>query len=182
MYLFSHINLIPGQQQLNYIYVIMVFVAYIDWSYARYQYVKWKCKYHWHIICLIWALIQELLHQCEDRWVVFNNRTRDQGNEDEQVEDLLLLVNHVVAKNGGKPYMDKLYVELKVIILIQLCYCSYKVYRMCLCVCVSVHARALCNTDYKWLLLQKEAMKLHDQRQKKSLTRWIWTSYSWNWR
>ncbi|KAK1384751.1 immune-associated nucleotide-binding protein 9-like [Heracleum sosnowskyi] len=57
--------------------------------------------------------LKELLHQCENRWVLFNNRTRDQRKKDAQVQELLSLVNHVVAKSGGKPYTDELFVELK---------------------------------------------------------------------
>ncbi|KAL8101370.1 immune-associated nucleotide-binding protein 9-like isoform X2 [Apium graveolens] len=57
--------------------------------------------------------LKELLHQCGNRWVLFNNRTRNQRKKDEQVQELLSLVNHVVAKSGGKPYTDELFVELK---------------------------------------------------------------------
>uniref|UniRef100_A0A166FW06 AIG1-type G domain-containing protein n=1 Tax=Daucus carota subsp. sativus TaxID=79200 RepID=A0A166FW06_DAUCS len=55
----------------------------------------------------------KLLHQCEDRRVVFDNRTRDQNKKDEQLQELLSLVNLVVVKNGGKPFKDELFVEWK---------------------------------------------------------------------
>ncbi|XP_017229666.1 immune-associated nucleotide-binding protein 9 isoform X1 [Daucus carota subsp. sativus] len=57
--------------------------------------------------------LQKLLHQCEDRRVVFDNRTRDQNKKDEQLQELLSLVNLVVVKNGGKPFKDELFVEWK---------------------------------------------------------------------
>lgn len=58
--------------------------------------------------------LQELLHQCENRQVIFNNRTLSQTKKNEQVQELLSLVNLVLAKNDGKPYTDELFVELKV--------------------------------------------------------------------
>lgn len=73
------------------------------------------------LICLICPTIQEVLHQCENRHVVFDNRTLDQRKKNEQVQELLTLVNLVVAKNGGRPYTDES-MKLKVIILVQLCY------------------------------------------------------------
>ncbi|KAK1384753.1 immune-associated nucleotide-binding protein 9-like [Heracleum sosnowskyi] len=58
--------------------------------------------------------LKELLHQCENRVVVFdNNRTLDERKKDEQVKELLSLVNLVLANNGGKPYTDELFVEVK---------------------------------------------------------------------
>lgn len=53
--------------------------------------------------------LQELLHQCENRRVLFYNRTRDQSKKDEQVRELLSLVDLVVGKNFGKPYTDELF-------------------------------------------------------------------------
>ncbi|KAK1384748.1 immune-associated nucleotide-binding protein 9-like [Heracleum sosnowskyi] len=57
--------------------------------------------------------LKEILHQCENRRVLFNNRTRDQRKKNKQVQELLYLVNLVEAKTGGKPYTDKLFVEQK---------------------------------------------------------------------
>lgn len=58
--------------------------------------------------------LQELLNQCENRAVLFNNRTTDRTKKDEQIQELISLVNLVVAKSGGKPYTDELFVEMKV--------------------------------------------------------------------
>ncbi|XP_074343721.1 immune-associated nucleotide-binding protein 9-like [Apium graveolens] len=57
--------------------------------------------------------LKELLNQCENRCVLFNNRTHSQSKKDEQVQELLSLMNLVLAKNDGKPYTDELFVELK---------------------------------------------------------------------
>ncbi|XP_063943933.1 immune-associated nucleotide-binding protein 9 [Daucus carota subsp. sativus] len=57
--------------------------------------------------------LQKLLDQCGNRRVLFDNKTRNQEKKDQQVQELLYLVNLVVAKNGGKPYTHELFVELK---------------------------------------------------------------------
>lgn len=57
--------------------------------------------------------LMELLNQCENRRVLFNNRTTDWTKKEGQVQELISLVNLVVEKSGGKPYTDELFVELK---------------------------------------------------------------------
>lgn len=55
-----------------------------------------------------------MLEKCGNRRVVFDNRTKDESKKAEQVENLLVLVNDLVMKNGGKPYTDELFEEFKV--------------------------------------------------------------------
>ncbi|KAL2456574.1 P-loop containing nucleoside triphosphate hydrolase superfamily protein [Abeliophyllum distichum] len=57
--------------------------------------------------------LKDILHMCGNRYVLFNNKTKDNSQKSEQLEILLSLVNEVVDKNGGRPYTDKLFVELK---------------------------------------------------------------------
>ncbi|GJW29551.1 putative AIG1-type guanine nucleotide-binding (G) domain-containing protein [Tanacetum coccineum] len=59
------------------------------------------------------ARVEETLSLCGGRCVLFDNRTRDQTKKTEQVQELLSLVNIVLAKNNGKPYTDEIFSELK---------------------------------------------------------------------
>ncbi|XP_076959266.1 immune-associated nucleotide-binding protein 9-like [Bidens hawaiensis] len=53
------------------------------------------------------------LSLCGDRYVVFDNRTKDKNKKTQQVQELLSLVNMVLTKNNGKPYTDEIFSELK---------------------------------------------------------------------
>ncbi|KAK3014977.1 hypothetical protein RJ639_010334 [Escallonia herrerae] len=57
--------------------------------------------------------LKEVLRLCENRRVLFDNKTTDAAKRAEQVQQLLSLVNKVIAKNGGQPYTDEFFVELK---------------------------------------------------------------------
>ncbi|XP_028798594.1 immune-associated nucleotide-binding protein 9-like [Neltuma alba] len=57
--------------------------------------------------------LKEILVLCKNRYVLFDNKTKDERKQSEQVQQLLSLVNKVIAQNGGKPYMDELFTELK---------------------------------------------------------------------
>ncbi|KAL3513365.1 hypothetical protein ACH5RR_026082 [Cinchona calisaya] len=57
--------------------------------------------------------VKAVLEICGNRWVLFDNRTKDAAKKAEQLQQLLSLVKKVVMKNGGKPYSDELFVELK---------------------------------------------------------------------
>ncbi|CAA3024123.1 immune-associated nucleotide-binding 9 [Olea europaea subsp. europaea] len=57
--------------------------------------------------------LKDTLQMCGNRYVLFNNKTKDNYQKSEQLKILLSRVNEVVDKNGGKPYTDKLFVELK---------------------------------------------------------------------
>ncbi|GFP81262.1 protein aig1 [Phtheirospermum japonicum] len=57
--------------------------------------------------------LKETLSMCGNRFVLFDNKTKEEAKKSEQLKQLLSLVNAVVNKNGGKPYTDELFVELK---------------------------------------------------------------------
>ncbi|KAL7118280.1 hypothetical protein ACP275_03G126400 [Erythranthe tilingii] len=57
--------------------------------------------------------LKETLEMCGNRCVLFDNRTRDHLKKREQLKELLSLVNDVVENNGGKPYIDEVFIELK---------------------------------------------------------------------
>lgn len=46
--------------------------------------------------------------------MLFDNTTQDRAKQAKQVEQLLLLVDSVVQANGGKPFSDDIFDELKV--------------------------------------------------------------------
>eukprot|EP00268_Persea_americana_P069226 TRINITY_DN97_c1_g1_i1.p1 TRINITY_DN97_c1_g1~~TRINITY_DN97_c1_g1_i1.p1 ORF type:complete len:341 (-),score=81.24 TRINITY_DN97_c1_g1_i1:317-1339(-) len=58
--------------------------------------------------------LRKVLHYCKNRVVLFDNKTKDATRQAEQVQQLLSLVNLVVAENGGQPYSDEFFKELKV--------------------------------------------------------------------
>lgn len=50
---------------------------------------------------------------CDDRVVLFDNKTKDPKKKVDQLNNLLLLVNLVLEKNGV-PYTNEMFKELKV--------------------------------------------------------------------
>ncbi|KAK7404203.1 hypothetical protein VNO78_04886 [Psophocarpus tetragonolobus] len=57
--------------------------------------------------------LKEILVLCEKRCVLFDNKTKDEGKRFGQVQQLLSYVNMVLSRNGGRPYTDELFTELK---------------------------------------------------------------------
>lgn len=48
--------------------------------------------------------------------MLFDNKTKDEMKRVEQVEQLLSLVTGIIIQNGGHPYTDELFTELKVLL------------------------------------------------------------------
>ncbi|KAG6656292.1 immune-associated nucleotide-binding protein 9-like [Carya illinoinensis] len=57
--------------------------------------------------------LKEILVLCKNRLVLFDNKTKDERKRIEQIQQLLSLVNIVIAQNNGQPYTDELFSELK---------------------------------------------------------------------
>lgn len=57
--------------------------------------------------------LKEVLSLCENRCVLFDNKTKDKKKQYGQVQRLLFLVNMVISQNDGRPYTDELFTELK---------------------------------------------------------------------
>ncbi|KAK9049072.1 hypothetical protein SSX86_031962 [Deinandra increscens subsp. villosa] len=53
--------------------------------------------------------LKEILHQCGDRCVLFENRTKDEAKKSSQVKQLLSYVNMVLEKNDGQPYTNEVW-------------------------------------------------------------------------
>ena len=51
---------------------------------------------------------------CGNRKVLFDNKTKDKEKQSQQVEELLNLVNMVISHNGGQPFTNELFMQLKV--------------------------------------------------------------------
>ena len=60
-----------------------------------------------------YLVIQKTLEMCGNRCVLFDNMTEDEVKKSEQLKELLSLVKAVVDNNGGKPYSNELFIELK---------------------------------------------------------------------
>jgi high-affinity Fe2+/Pb2+ permease len=55
--------------------------------------------------------LQEIIDLCKNWIVLFDNKTKDESKRVEQVEQLLSLVNLVVAQNGGRRNLFKQIVQ-----------------------------------------------------------------------
>ncbi|KAM7464992.1 hypothetical protein LguiB_012554 [Lonicera macranthoides] len=58
--------------------------------------------------------LKKILLLCENRRVLFDNKTKDVKKKNKQVQELLSLVDAVLTKNGRKPYTHDIFVEMKV--------------------------------------------------------------------
>ena len=65
-----------------------------------------------HFFSILWDL-QNILQVSKNRCVLFDNRTQSNAKKGEQLQSLLDLVDMVIEENGGKPYTDDLFKELK---------------------------------------------------------------------
>ncbi|CAN1147806.1 Immune-associated nucleotide-binding protein 9 [Linum perenne] len=57
--------------------------------------------------------LKEILHLCNNRMVLFDNKTKDEKKRAEQLKQLMTLTNSVIAQNGGKPYTDDIFIEMQ---------------------------------------------------------------------
>lgn len=57
--------------------------------------------------------LKQILSLCGNRCVLFDNKTKDEKKRSGQVQQLLSFVNMIVSQNGGQPYTDALFAELK---------------------------------------------------------------------
>lgn len=59
-------------------------------------------------------LMQNVLHICKGRVVLFDNITKEEIRRSHQLHQLLSLVNMVDNENGGQPYTDEIFKQVKV--------------------------------------------------------------------
>ncbi|KAJ0085927.1 hypothetical protein Patl1_07573 [Pistacia atlantica] len=57
--------------------------------------------------------LKDILDLCENRRVLFDNKTKDETIRARQVGELLSLVDRIIAQNGRQPYTDEIFVEVK---------------------------------------------------------------------
>ncbi|KAK7401419.1 hypothetical protein VNO78_12880 [Psophocarpus tetragonolobus] len=57
--------------------------------------------------------LKDILTLCGNRKVLFDNKTKDENKKLGQVQQLLNLVNMVMSQNGGRPFTNELFKELK---------------------------------------------------------------------
>ncbi|KAK7399417.1 hypothetical protein VNO78_10599 [Psophocarpus tetragonolobus] len=57
--------------------------------------------------------LKDILTLCGNRKVLFDNKTKDENKKLGQVQQLLNLVNMVISQNGGRPFTNELFKELK---------------------------------------------------------------------
>jgi len=54
------------------------------------------------------------LKKCEDRKVLFDNKTKVEAKKIKQTNDLLRVIDDMLLKNGGSPYANELFKEAQV--------------------------------------------------------------------
>ncbi|TKY49789.1 AIG1 protein [Spatholobus suberectus] len=57
--------------------------------------------------------LKDILVLCGNRRVLFNNKTKDERKRFGQVQQLLNLMNIIILQNGGQPFTNELFIELK---------------------------------------------------------------------
>ncbi|KAI0494319.1 hypothetical protein KFK09_024453 [Dendrobium nobile] len=57
--------------------------------------------------------LRNIIQLCKNRVIVFDNTTKDMIKREEQVNELLSLVESVIADNGGKSYSNKIFAKHK---------------------------------------------------------------------
>ncbi|XP_047326599.1 immune-associated nucleotide-binding protein 9-like [Impatiens glandulifera] len=57
--------------------------------------------------------LQEILRLCKNRKVLFDNKTKDQDKQTLQKKNLFAMVEEVLNSNGGQPYTDEIFQEIK---------------------------------------------------------------------
>jgi hypothetical protein len=55
--------------------------------------------------------LQNLLRQCNDRKVLFDNKTKSETKKEKQITELLKQIDIVMAQNGGHPYSNEMFHE-----------------------------------------------------------------------
>lgn len=55
--------------------------------------------------------LREFLKKCEDRKVLFDNKTKNKALRIKQTNDLLHVIDDMLLKNGGSPYANELFKE-----------------------------------------------------------------------
>ncbi|KAL8482465.1 hypothetical protein ACS0TY_028585 [Phlomoides rotata] len=82
----------------------------------------------------------KVLEMCGDRYVLFDNTTKDESKKSQQQKELLRLVDTVVLNNGGIAYSNEIFVDS-----LDICECGVKL-----------------NKAYEELLLEKFESKLRE--------------------
>ncbi|GLT45104.1 hypothetical protein SLA2020_189610 [Shorea laevis] len=59
--------------------------------------------------------LKEILTLCHNRYVLFNNKTKDETQKAKQLQQLLSLVNTVMLQNGGQPYTNDTSIEVQMV-------------------------------------------------------------------
>ncbi|XP_047326468.1 immune-associated nucleotide-binding protein 9-like [Impatiens glandulifera] len=57
--------------------------------------------------------LQEILRVCNNRKVLFDNRTKDKHKQAQQRESLLAMVDQVMNSNGGRPYTNEIFQKIQ---------------------------------------------------------------------
>ncbi|GAB2219659.1 hypothetical protein Droror1_Dr00007296 [Drosera rotundifolia] len=57
--------------------------------------------------------LQKILAACNNRRVLFDNRTKDERKKAAQRKELLSLIDMVMEENGGRPYTNEFFAQLK---------------------------------------------------------------------
>ncbi|OWM67499.1 hypothetical protein CDL15_Pgr028362 [Punica granatum] len=57
--------------------------------------------------------LKDILNLCGNRRVLVDNKTKEQDKKTAQVQELFSLVDAVISQNGGKPFSDDIFAEMR---------------------------------------------------------------------
>jgi hypothetical protein len=63
--------------------------------------------------------LQEVLYQCNNRRLLFDNRSKDPTVKEKQISELLKQIDDIIDQNGGRPYTNELFREAQEILTTQ---------------------------------------------------------------
>ncbi|XP_020878842.1 immune-associated nucleotide-binding protein 9 [Arabidopsis lyrata subsp. lyrata] len=102
---FSHLQTLFGSRIANYMIIVFTGGDELEENEETLEdYLTQECP----------QFLKEILELCDNRLVLFDNKTKDKLKQVEQVQKLRALVELVAKQNNGKPYREELFNELQV--------------------------------------------------------------------
>jgi len=90
-----------GEKILNYMVVIFTGADELEENEQTFEDYLRTCS----------PALKEVLRQCNDRKVIFDNRTKEATEKEKQRSELLKQIDIIIDQNGGRPYTNELFRE-----------------------------------------------------------------------
>ncbi|CAL9232229.1 unnamed protein product [Arabidopsis halleri] len=111
---FSHLQTLFGSRIANYMIIVFTGGDELEENEETLEdYLTQECPQFLKVSASCFYILPEILELCDNRLVLFDNKTKDKLKQVEQVQKLLALVELVGKQNNGKPYIEELFNELQ---------------------------------------------------------------------